>query len=468
MESNNFERQWKDAFQGAEALPSGSVWTNVELDLEKAAGRKMKQRILFYKLMAAASLIFALGLAGVYYVERFSIIDSMANNGADNLSPDQIVKSQSSQSTDRFEDSGSEESDGSSQSELNQEVKQTRSDLKKPFEPTYQTTQSESPFLFMDDHESKSAKSKIVSSDEIGSIKNSNDLRYPGLIAQDYPFSKSASNLTALSVKKPAFPKPQSNADPGMVLLAQLKDQESRFNEEHRKVESEKIWSSLGFGAGTFNPNSPQSSTVRNSLSSGNTSNVSNNPSPGSSYSVGLQVGGKLTERLVLQGGISYLTHNASYSSNLVSMESASMRAVLNDYAFSNSSSVATSPYGVSSNLQYISLPVQAGYILLDRKFAIQINGGIATDVFLQNTLTPDSDTIDPVSQGPGTDSPYRPVSFSGLAGTELSYRVADRYRIALNPGLRYALGSIYKSDYAFDVEPLTIDVALRFRYIFK
>ena len=59
-------------------------------------------------------------------------------------------------------------------------------------------------------------------------------------------------------------------------------------------------------------------------------------------------------------------------------------------------------------------------------------------------------------------------VNFSGLFGTELSYRIGEHYRLALNPGLRYPFGSIYKSQIGVKSMPLTMDVGLKFKYFFR
>jgi hypothetical protein len=88
--------------------------------------------------------------------------------------------------------------------------------------------------------------------------------------------------------------------------------------------------------------------------------------------------------------------------------------------------------------------------------------------MFIQNTIDPEGETLGKTTEGRGADSPYRSLNFSGLVGTEVSYRFADRYRLSLNPGVRYPFNSIYKDEVGVESTPLTFDVGLRFRYIFK
>ncbi|HYC86220.1 MAG TPA: hypothetical protein VEB86_13400, partial [Chryseosolibacter sp.] len=129
---------------------------------------------------------------------------------------------------------------------------------------------------------------------------------------------------------------------------------------------------------------------------------------------------------------------------------------------------VTTAPYTVNNNVSYVSVPLQAGYVLLNRKFGIQLNGGLATDLFIKNRKTADGGELEEIEQGRGKDSPYRPLNFSGLLGTEVTYRVGDRYRIAVNPGLRYPLKSVYKSEVGIESVPVIFDLGVRFRYIFR
>jgi hypothetical protein len=483
MEKGDFERKWSNAFEGAEVSPSDAVWTNVELDLERAAGGKMKKRILFYKMLAAASLVFAMGVAGVYYLQVTPEVNSMtarqnqegmesstradATSEANALTeassaPSAIPNTSSKQDTpisnnqsivEKVERSGL--TDQSSSTTSNQQVRLSGNNRNNQ-------GMTEQKLVATNNNNEQKQDEGILKSDEVVVFQNINNAlnnrKLPSLIVVNNP--------TLVIAKKES----ESTADPGMVLLAKLKDEEKKYAEEDKKKsKQEELWTSVAFGAGTFNPNSGNGTMIQSNSLGGSSTNINSNPSTGSSFSFGVQVGGKITDRLVLQGGISYLTQNASYMSNIASMESASLKASLNDFAYSSSNqAITTSPYSVNSNLQYISVPTQLGYVLVDRKFAIQINGGVATDIFIVNTLTPDADNVSKVSQGSGEDSPYRPVLFSGLVGTEFSYRFSDRYRIAVNPGFRYALNSMYKAEVSAEASPITYDVALRFRYIFK
>jgi hypothetical protein len=199
----------------------------------------------------------------------------------------------------------------------------------------------------------------------------------------------------------------------------------------------------------------------------------------GYSYSMGVNLGTKISERWVLQGGVNYLTQASEYTANNVVVSStnsfqqqrfkpATTNELINASANDLSNKIVYSaPYNVNNSMRYLSIPLQAGYLLVNKTFGLQLNAGVATDLFLQNTVTADSDQLDKSSQGGGSDSPYRTVNLSGLFGTEVSYRFGEHYRIALNPGVRYPFNTIYKTELGVQSTPLTFDVGLRFRYIF-
>ncbi len=266
--------------------------------------------------------------------------------------------------------------------------------------------------------------------------------------------------------------------DAGALLLAQLAERELALQAEQEKKESrsERLWTSVGVAAGSFSStnSSVSPAALANASFNQNASAAASQQTKasGSTYSVGINVGTKVANRWIVQGGLNYMTQGSDYTAGAVVASSDFKNfgvASLNDLARDAKSSqvVSTASYKVNNTLQYLNVPLQAGYIIINRKVSVQLNTGVSTDLFLQNTLTPESGDLDKTTQGSGSESPYRTVNFSGLVGTEISYKMGKHYRLALNPGVRYPFNSIYKSDVGVSASPLTFDVGLRFRYIF-
>jgi hypothetical protein len=294
-------------------------------------------------------------------------------------------------------------------------------------------------------------------------------------------------------VQKPASMKvePASTVDPLIALLARLDEQEKDANTKEKKdkhnddeFSSERLWTSVGFAAGSFNNINSSVSNSGGSLMMADARSSAVNKvadqqakASGSSYSVGVSMGTRIASRWVLQGGLNYMTQASDYTASAVgtadyeNFSAPSVNSIMSADKQSSESAmstvVPTAPYNVNNSLQFVSVPLQAGYLLVNRKVGIQLNGGLSTDLFIQNTITPEGDNVEKTTERSGSGSPYRTVNFSGLMGTELSYRFSKHYRLALNPGLRYPLNSIYKSDQPVTAAPLTFDIGLRFRYIF-
>jgi hypothetical protein len=594
MERRKFEDAVKDAFSGAEASPTETVWTNIELDLERAEGDKMRRRIVFYKLVAAASVAFALCMAGLgYYAvtknESGAGDNALSVNSTPNasgteetLSSDEAISksveipdnqdniSELSNKNENGSLTSTEDDDASFAPETSRDgdvliaqAKRNASTRKEtetrratnksqtindkepvasksvqPVSPALASTESAqkanqgvtNPKTGQADAKANAAKTtgeSTVASDKSSSLalvkttqssdykdlttnksaseKNGNSDTFAqqnqSLAASEEewngykPFVFTERNLPPFyKMNSPKLKLPGDQIDPGERLLAELALKEKAYAEEDKKdkqQKSEKLWTSVGFAAGGFNSlNSSVSPTTSASLAAFN-SPASNGSSvadkqakaSGVSYSVGVSMGAKLSKRWLIQGGVNYLTQSSNYTANSVvasdnfqSLKAESINASYGDItqqsqsadANARNKSAPTFPYSVNNNVQFMSVPVQAGYLVINRKFGLQLNAGLSTDLFLQNTITPEGGSLDKTTQGRGDDSPYRSVNFSGLMGTELSYKFGHRYRLALNPGLRYPINSVYKSDIGIQSTPLTFDVGLRFRYIFR
>lgn len=294
-----------------------------------------------------------------------------------------------------------------------------------------------------------------------------------------------SSRIVVADAKVPE--KPQSNADPFKLMMLQLEDEARAMNVKAKKDKNsgnEQLWTAVGMTAGTYNTvnrkvsNEIASSAVRSATSQAKAS--------GLAYSVGLSVGTKISERWVVQGGVNYLNQISDYTSNIIVNNGG---AGFNALSASNASSLKSSAdgetrrdevamqfaqtplFGVNSTMEFISIPVEAGYLVVNKKFGVMINAGVATDLFIQNTESANvsgaANSVQTQERG-SSDSPYRDVNFTGLVGTEVSYKVGQRYRVSLTPGLRYPFNSMYKSESQIQATPVTFDVGLKFRYIFQ
>ena len=492
MEREKFEESWKDAFDKAEISPSDRVWTNIELDLEKARGGELKKRLMFFQLLAAASVVFAMAIGGIGYFYAFNADPSSsefiaADKTRESLDVQPSAPQQSpskseglestSETTNANDDSDSFHQSAAPQNDntADREVRKADSTPGNKFEAV-----TKSSFLVArkeDEHE-------IAPPSQDGT-----NAQYPDLPSQiasrDLPPIYAPRKIT-LDIKDQ-----EPQVDPVVAMLAKLERREREMQKDEkqkkdRNADSENLWTSIGFAAGSFNtvqasPAGPTPPTTSAFAMAANAAPIVKQEAKatGYSYTMGVNVGTRLSERWVLQGGLNYLTNSSEYTANNVVMESTGkfsehrFRAASTNDLFKadehdlNNKLVYTAPYSVNNSMRYLSIPLQAGYLLVNKTFGLQLNAGVATDLFLQNTVEGESDQLAKTSQPAGSDSPYRAVNLSGLLGTELSYRFGPHYRVSLNPGIRYPFNTIYKSELGVQSTPLTFDVGLRFRYIF-
>jgi hypothetical protein len=262
-------------------------------------------------------------------------------------------------------------------------------------------------------------------------------------------------------------------------LVATLEAPEEIEETKKEKSHSNVLWLALGGSAGNYTPNTSSSNAASSasSFSAGpqnydafnkTTSPPKPSPKVGASYSVGVMVGKKFG-RIVLQGGINMSRQQISYVSNYDSKTSGVSKAAVSDYLQNNSSAQLsfTNEYTVNSTMEVVSIPVQVGYMIIDRKLGWQFNTGVSPDFFIRNVLVDQSGAHGKFTQEAGSASPYRSVNWSALVNTELSYKIGKQYRISLVPGIRYSFNSILKEP-TDNGRPIIFDVGFRFRYMFN
>lgn len=476
LENRKFEDAWKDAFSDAEADPGESVWSNIDSRLSHADTGKMRRSVVFYQRLAAASVIFAVMVVG-------ASIFFLSDNGSEKIA---IRKS--------VNEGVSKEATELKKAEAQNELDEGRSN-------STETTQSYSNAKEENhtDHGNLSGANPTASGTTKGGF-NKNVVSVDGkdtayfLLKGDQQniLSNEVGELIAINQDKAAFVEQRLLNYPSAlakmlsketILTSQPADEvvgtrrlssvaiQSVASARRKKYDDENWWASIGGSAGSYNPQFGSSSSQQlfsaygqNGSFAATAAPVNNSASSGSSYSYGMNVGKKVAPRWVLLTGVNYLTQTIGYTSNLASFSSNKAQAFVADLANGPSSSLTvTTPYEINSINEFVSVPVQAGYLVVNRQVGLQFNAGVASDFFIKNSLVNPSGQLASSSE----NSSYQSLNWTALMSTELSYKVSTHYRVSLVPGMRYAFNSILIPTVGSSINPLVWDVGFRFRYIF-
>ncbi len=493
-ENPKFEKNWKDAFSDAETSPSENVWTNIDLQLSRAESGDMKRRVVFYQRLAAASVIFALALGstGVWYWTKDGVKEIASNeminekNNSVTDKEDTIKENEANKLTEQALESqiagesvvkGSEAIKLREESLENQNVnlkeRNTASvDYGKAKETTIQNNEATS-FI--------KNKNQINNStdqfNQIAIVQKPDDENYLGGNLKEKGNESAWKNIILSSNNLPEA-EAKLKGKPVEEIEAMKKSSRTiiaKVDSKKKRNEDENWWASVGGAAGSYNPQSGTSGTSAASLALKNQSFNALSSAPfsdratiGTSFSFGMTFGKKVAQRWVVLSGVNYLSQSIGYNSNIAVVDANNQaKAYTADLATPTSNVTSTAPYTINSVSEFVSIPLQAGYLIVDRKIGVQLNTGVATDFFIKNTLTDESGKFSSYSESAGNNSYYRTLNWTGLVGTELSYKVAKHYRISLVPGLRYSFNSVLKSSTGSTLNPMVWDVGFRFRYTF-
>jgi hypothetical protein len=444
-ERQKFEENWKKAFDGAESTPPDHVWNSIELDLAGQESASMKKKVVFYQRLAAAMLLFAMtaGVYGYYSGRRTNndvkreagnvqrLTDDRPVAKSEGVGDNSLIRKEAPiATTEKVKRNARQQQHAAQPHDLQQQV--AFAGVTEPVEGTQ-----------------PEGKTGIVPTEVA-----------PIVAARDQEETKQE----------------EKREEVVAALLQQLEGPEEVVEPRRSKKQKENLWLALGGSAGNYTPNTPTATTPTISPSAfalkGPALDFSavaaprQQPKVGSSYSVGVGVG-KRFGRFVLQTGVNLNKQQINYVSNYdAHTASNTTQAAMSDYIGQNSGLTFTNEYTVSSTMDIVSIPLQLGYMIIDRRLGWQVNVGGSNDFFLRNVLVDKSGQRRRFTQEAGSESPYRSVNWSALASTELSYRIGQHYRISLVPGARYSFHSILKKTNDSG-RPIILDAGFRFRYIF-
>lgn len=202
-------------------------------------------------------------------------------------------------------------------------------------------------------------------------------------------------------------------------------------------------------------------------------------------YSYGVNVSYKLSEKLKIRSGVSKVTmsHNTNDIAfhavlNPRSLEAVDYREDLGVRVVNGSITWKGSPEPIASAIKssinnisrgllnqkigFIEVPVEVEYAIIDNRFSVNLIGGASTLFLDENSISISSGAI---ATELGQANNLNDVSFSTNIGLGLDYRISEKFKLNLEPMFKYQINTFDASTGTY--QPYYIGVYSGFSYKF-
>lgn len=448
-----FEEQWSQAMEGAEVTPPSQVWVAIDGQLANAQAASYKKQAEFYRWAAAACLLLVSLVGGLYWMGGEVSTDAPIVHTEDQIPASPQMNDSQASAVALADDDNKEDTNASTQS------RSATSSLVS-VNPAENTSSTESP-----------AAPSIAP--RIGEWEVKSMQRHQVEKVQ----------LMAVASKETSMP---STMSPWQAeqLYGVARTWETV---EEDKLESP-MWAGVSFGAGSFDPGfsggGQRSMAVVSQSSSFSTESSARVKSQsvadpvyasGQSVAGGLDVGRKFTKKIMVSGGLHYSAFNTGSASSQTVTDVED-----NSYALTNAVTDTQLEAAISdgqlrfdgeqvqlaNEYQYITIPIKAGYVLLDKQFNITLNTGVSSNFLVDSQLV-SSGTSRVLSNELNTSQAYESVYFNFLTSVSFGYVFKQHYQFLLEPNYNQALTNFTNASHEDQAKPMNIGVAVGFRYNF-
>jgi len=497
--NDSFENKWKSQFQDSEAIPSASVWDRIDANLAGSELARYKKKLFYYKITAAAAIFLAL-LFGSYSV--YNIIQD--------FKPSQVVQElQNERNSDNSnqmiaEDTGGKLQDTQNDQSLDNQDISSSDNHAGQLADTHDIQSNE----IQDDQSMISSRqNEILSTFETTNSEHTSTPSQAKALGYERSLNKNDETVQLGLTYTPAaiFHIPYEKPDRKYYLHKKVNPYDMPYllplEEDINEDDPKRLWAGVVISSGVFDPNisyneynditSDASLSTLGSVDRINMAGediveqpntiMSYKPEESSynsdaSFSYGIDFGYKFSKKFVILGGLGYQHNygsttvhtyieptetNAKYANHAIVIEKASPESGLDTYNELNS--------GVELNsvFEFVTIPVNFGYYLIDKRIKWMMTAGLTTDVFIKNSINDSQGLFDRVQYKNNDDSPYNPVYFNGKFGTMINYTFLRNYQLSLEPSYRIGLSNLTKEDATFNSRPSSFLISAGISYVF-
>jgi len=239
-----------------------------------------------------------------------------------------------------------------------------------------------------------------------------------------------------------------------------------RSGTKKREKQEKTFWAGLEAGAGSFNPSFSGTDAITSNVDFGalasnlgeeafvnpTSTATQNGMNEGIATSLGIDFGVKVGKRWSVESGIQYtsIQNQANASVNIIDAYSVLTSEVgggaeEGDIAQIRTKQVKESfdqTLNLDNSLSFTSIPIKAGYSLIDSKLSLRLNAGLSANYFLTSRLTDPSGQI----QASDQSNAYNVWSFDGLTGFEFGYSISNNFNLTLEPNYRQSITPLSES----------------------
>lgn len=490
---DKFSDQWSNAFEGAELAPDKAVWAGIHAEMANQSADKYKRSAFYFKWMAAASVTLLIGCIAAasyyYYSEKgVSEVNTPAIASNNNSNPTDNESSNDVSLKNNQKSGVAEQLTKSSQVIIS-----TNGGIDSKLEGTNSKTTT-----IISNSETRSISTDPVSNDSTNhSVVYESGQGFVAFEIDNKSENKRASiidhgNTTHDTVIK--YSPRMSRIDRREYSALVVEPQDEVYLQSIPELDGlilnidksgyRDLWAGLSFSGGNFDPNMSydQSSTAFAALEDQGINNFSNaavvdaqatQQTPAFSYGIGFDFGKRLGSKLVIQSGLNYQKYASETISsfelqNVASGQNEAYLLTADQSLEANQILNYSDTYQVNNEFEYLSVPIEIGYLVVDRKVGFLLSSGIATDLFIKNTISDESNLREDVTINNGSNSPYKTLNLNGLIGGEFYYTINKNYVVALEPSYKFSIDGITKSEANFLSKPHSLFIGFKFKYFIK
>ncbi len=505
-----FEEEWRKAFEQASDAPEEGSWEKINARLDHDELLHYKRKVGFYKLAVAASVLVLLAASLLLAAQQWLLVTPERQIvGSETTMPetfttDPIVKSEEQGSAATY---GRQAADVLDDAEGNL-IPGTAGDQSS----TARTGVAKSSDELIDDNDNAliaastdGGEDKVEKEIDDTNISDSELLALENQVPHGEKYTE-ALNITSDEEENDTFAPGLSSGSvvlrklqtkPDMPLLIDMNEGVPEtevylipMNRPSRKKDNvkldDKFFAGLSFGSGRFNPNMQQGAMPIASSYTNFVGMAANNQRQqlqyaitnetetraAAAYTYGANFGMRLGKRWLVQSGIMYASVNSTESSSTVLTSAGGGQypthfSTLNDINMQNASLQYSPGSDFRNNYEFASIPLKAGYYVLDGRMKVLLSAGVSSDMLLSNELSSDNAGLQTFTRS-GENSPYNQFLLNGLTSGEIQYILGENYVLSLEPAFRIALSEFTKSEFAYTSRPQLWTVGAGIKYIFR